>query len=201
MPTLYDIKPRFQALLRPVVRRLASGGVTANQVTVLAALLSGAVGGSLALFPDSTDVLLLVPLVLFVRMALNAIDGMLAREHGMKSPVGAILNEICDVLSDAALYLPFAWLVGLAPPLVVTVVVLAIVSEMTGVVAVQIGASRRYDGPLGKSDRAFLFGLIALLTGLGVPLAPWGNGALALASVLLLLTIINRARHALRECT
>ena len=40
------------------------------------------------------------------------------------------------------------------------IVVLTLVSEMTGVVAVQIGASRRYDGPMGKSDRAFVFEFI-----------------------------------------
>ena len=199
MPTLYDIKPRFQALLRPLVRRLASAGVTANQVTVYAAILSGGAGAFLALCPASTVALLLIPLVLFVRMALNAVDGMLAREHGMKSPLGAILNEITDVVADAALYLPFALLSGLMPALVVVVVVLAVVSEMMGVVAVQIGASRRYDGPLGKSDRALLFGLIALLTALGVPLSSWGNFALAAAIALLTLTVVNRARHALRE--
>ena len=36
MPSVYDIKPRFQALLRPLVRRLAAAGTTANQVTVAA---------------------------------------------------------------------------------------------------------------------------------------------------------------------
>ena len=43
-------------------------------------------------------------------MAFNAIDGMLAREFGQKSRLGAYLNELTDVVSDAALYLPFAWL-------------------------------------------------------------------------------------------
>lgn len=199
MPTLYDIKPRFQALLRPLVRGLATGGVTANQVTLAAAGLSLAVGALLAWRPESRVILLLVPVTLFVRMALNAIDGMLAREHGQKSPLGAVLNEICDVIADAALYLPFALLPALHPGLVVGVVVLAIVSEMTGVVAVQIGASRRYDGPLGKSDRAFLFGLLALLAGLDVSLFRWGNLLLLIAAGLLVLTVVNRARHALAE--
>ena len=54
--------------------------------------------------------LLLLPLVLFLRMALNAIDGMMAREFGQKSRLGAVLNELGDVLSDACLYLPFALL-------------------------------------------------------------------------------------------
>ena len=199
MPTLYDIKPRFQALLRPLVRGLAAGGVTANQVTLAAAGLSLAVGALLAWRPESRVILLLVPVILFVRMALNAIDGMLAREHGQKSPLGAVLNEICDVIADAALYLPFALFPELDSGLVVGVVVLAIVSEMTGVVAVQIGASRRYDGPLGKSDRAFLFGLLALLAGLNVSLFRWGDILLLIALVLLVVTVINRAKKALAE--
>ncbi len=199
MPTLYDIKPRFQALLRPLVRKLAAGGVTANQVTVLAAVLSLLVGAALAWRPNLQLLWLLVPLTLFVRMALNAIDGILAREHAMKSPLGAILNEVGDVISDAALYLPFGLLPGLSPALITALVVLAGISEMTGVVAVQIGASRRYDGPLGKSDRAFLFGLIALLAGLGISLQVWGNIVLAVALGLLGLTILNRGRCALAE--
>jgi len=199
VPTLYDIKPRFQALLRPLVKCLAAAGVTANQVTLAAAGLSLAVGAALAWRPQSRLILLLVPITLFVRMALNAIDGMLAREHGQKSPLGAVLNEICDVVADAALYLPFALFPELDSGLVVGVVVLAVISEMTGVVAVQIGASRRYDGPLGKSDRAFLFGLLALLAGLNVPLFRWGDILLWIALVLLVLTVINRAKQALAE--
>lgn len=199
MPTLYDIKPRFQALLRPLVRRLAAAGVTANQITLLAAGLSILVGGCVAWRPGFITLWLLIPVILFVRMALNAIDGMLAREHAMKSPLGAILNEIGDVVADAALYLPFALLPGLSPALVLGIVILAGVSEMIGVVAVQIGASRRYDGPLGKSDRALLFGLFALLAGLGVSLQIWGNVVLVAALVLLVLTILNRGRRALAE--
>ncbi len=96
MPSIYDLKPRFQALLRPITRGLAAAGVTANQVTVAAAVLSIAVGACIAISPERRWPLLLVPPFLFVRMALNAVDGMLAREHGMKSPLGAVLNELGD---------------------------------------------------------------------------------------------------------
>jgi len=199
MPTIYDIKPAFQGLLRPLVARLAAAGVTANQVTIAAAALSCAAGGALAWRPQSLWPLLLMPAVLFARMALNAIDGMLAREHNMKSPLGGILNELSDVVSDAALYLPFAFVPGLSSALVIAVVLLAIVSEMAGVVAVQIGASRRYDGPLGKSDRAFLFGLLGLLGGLGVAFGRWTDIVLAVACLLLVITVLNRSRKALAE--
>ncbi len=197
MASIYDLKPRFQALLRPLVIGLAHAGVTANQVPLAALVLSLVCGTLIALFPDSPWPLLALPPVLFVRMALNAIDGMLAREHAMQSSLGALLNELGDVLSDSALYLPLALVAPLNAPLVVTVVLLAIISEMAGVVAIQIGADRRDDGPMGKSDRAFVFGALALLLGLGVDLASWVNYLLFGMAALVALTVFNRARRAL----
>jgi len=199
MASIYQIKPAFQSLLRPLVTSLARMGVTANQITVSAVLLSIAMGAWLALAPDSRTALLAVPAVLFVRMALNAIDGMLAREHDMKSALGAILNELGDAVSDTALYAPFALIVGIEPGLVIACVVLALLTEMTGVVAVQIGASRRYDGPMGKSDRAFAFGLLALLLGLGVEPGTWSIALLILVATLQVVTVFNRGRRALAE--
>jgi CDP-diacylglycerol--glycerol-3-phosphate 3-phosphatidyltransferase len=199
MASIYDLKPAFQNLLRPFARALFRAGVTANQITVLAALLSAAVGACLWFYPLARWPLFLVPAFLFVRMALNAIDGMLAREHGQKSRLGAVLNELGDVMADAALYLPFAARPGFDARLVVVAVILAIVSEMTGVVALQIGATRRYDGPMGKSDRAFAFGFFALLLALGVRSGRWQTLALAIVCVLLAATIVNRARRALCE--
>jgi CDP-diacylglycerol--glycerol-3-phosphate 3-phosphatidyltransferase len=215
MPSIYQIKPRFQALLRPLVRGLASAGVTANQVTLAAAVMSIAAGVVLAKWAFVPAVWFLLPVVLFLRMALNAIDGMLAREHGQKSPLGAYLNELCDVISDAALYLPFALIPALqqhqfaafgvawAPVvdaiIVVVAVQLAALSEMAGLVALQVGAERRYDGPMGKSDRALAFGLLAFLHGLGFIPALWLKWAIVLIALLTAWTIVNRVRAGLRE--
>ena len=198
MPSIYQLKPAFQNLLRPVTATLARSGVTANQVTLAAMLLSFGVGFCLWQFHAERWPLLLLPIFLFIRMALNAIDGMLAREHGQKSALGAMLNELGDVLSDAALYLPFAVLPGVSPMLVVWVVLLAVISEMSGVAALQIGASRRYDGPMGKSDRAFVFGALALVQWLGW-MGEWVNWLLVGMLLLLALTTLNRARKALQE--
>ncbi len=198
MKTIYDLKPAFQGLLRPVVRGLARRGVTANQVTVAAVVLSVFQGAALAAWPDSRWPLLLMPVVLFLRMALNAIDGMLAREHGMKTPLGALLNELGDVVSDVALYLPLALLEGVGPAWIVGIVLVSVMGEMTGVIAVQMGGTRRYDGPLGKSDRAFAFGALALALGLGAVPGAWLDYVLAGLLGLAVVTVLNRARHALR---
>jgi CDP-diacylglycerol--glycerol-3-phosphate 3-phosphatidyltransferase len=132
-------------------------------------------------------------------MALNAIDGMLARQYNQKSALGGLLNEVGDVVSDAALYLPFALLPGVHAWLVVAVVLLATLTEYIGVCAVMVGASRRYDGPMGKSDRAFVFGACALALGLGYPAGIWLQVVLAIVALLSLLTVLNRGRDALRE--
>ena len=105
--TLYEIKPKFQNLLRPLVVRLHAQGITANQVTLFAMLTSVVLGALLMCFPDPRFFITL-PVFLFFRMALNAIDGMLAREFNQQSTIGAILNEVGDIISDAALYLAFA---------------------------------------------------------------------------------------------
>lgn len=201
MASIYDLKPKFQALLRPITKDLARRGVTANQVTVFAALISMVTGACLGVLPNEAWPLLMVPAILFVRMALNAIDGMLAREHDMKSKLGALLNEIGDVVSDTALFLPLAWVSGVCAPLMASIVALSVISEMTGVVAVQIGASRRYEGPMGKSDRAFVLGLVCLLLGCGVEHDKyrWLDVTLWLMAVLLCVTILNRAKRALKE--
>lgn len=199
MVSIYDVKPRFQALLRPITRALAGAGTTANQVTVLAMLASLGVGLCIALWPEARWPLFVLPGFLFVRMALNAIDGMLAREHGQQSSLGAVLNELSDVVSDAALYLPLALIPGMPAPWVVVSVVLAGLTEMTGVVGVQIGASRRYDGPMGKSDRAFFLGALALLLALGVGPGEWTLWFFVVLALALAWTSVRRARNALAE--
>lgn len=199
MPSIYDLKPAFQSLLQPLVKSLHARGISANQVTLTAVALSLIGGGMIAWKPDENWPLLVLPAVLLLRMSLNAIDGMLARDYAQQSKLGAMLNELGDVISDAALYLPLAWLPRVYAPLVVGIVILSILSEMTGVVAVQIGARRQYQGPMGKSDRAFWLGAMAFALGVGVAPGNWINWLFAIMLVMLLITITNRVRTALKE--
>jgi CDP-diacylglycerol---glycerol-3-phosphate 3-phosphatidyltransferase len=195
--SIYQIKPQFQALLRPLVRTLFGMGVTANQVTVLACALSIVLGVCLYIWPVSWA-FALVPVWMFLRMALNAIDGMLAREHGQASKLGAFLNEITDVLADAALLLPLAVVAPFHPLAVGVVILLAAVSEFTGVLGQTVGASRRYDGPMGKSDRAFVFGAVYLWLAIA-PLPYWMAWSLPVIAALICWNIVNRIRLALAQ--
>lgn len=199
MLSIYQLKPRFQNLLRPLVRRLHTSRVTANQVTLTALVLSVLVAAVVAWQPEQRWVFLLVPLWMLLRMAFNAIDGMLAREFGQQSRLGAYLNELSDVAADSALYLPFALVAGVWPAVVIAVVLLAAISEYAGVLGLMVGASRRYDGPMGKSDRAFAFGVIATGISCGLLSAVWINALLLVIAALSLLTLVNRVARGLKE--
>lgn len=196
--TLYRLKPAFQSLLRPLVTRLARRGVTANVVTTAALLGSVALGALLALHPERTTLFLLLPVWMLVRMGLNAIDGMLAREFGQQSALGAYLNELADVVSDAALMLPFVFVSPFGWASVGAVIFLATVSEMAGALGPMVGAPRRYDGPMGKSDRAFVFGALALAVGLLGGLPGWTFWLMPVIGLAILSNTINRVRNGVR---
>lgn len=194
--SIYKLKSSFQNLLRPLVGRLAERGVTANQVTLFAALVSVGIGVLLLANPQPA-LFALVPIWMLLRMALNAVDGMLAREHGQKSALGGYLNEITDVVSDAALYLPFALIAPFSLPWLTAVVFLATLTEFTGVLGVAHGKGRSYEGPMGKSDRALLFGALgALVAGFGT-LPDWTWHIQPMVCVLLVWTVVNRVRAGL----
>lgn len=199
--SIYDFKPRFQAFLRPFVSVLARAGVTANQVTVVACLVSLVLGIWLYGTPQAWAYAL-VPLWMLLRMALNAIDGMLAREHGQQSVLGAYLNELTDVISDAALYLPFACIAPFDGLWVGLVIFLAALSEFAGALGATVGAGRRYDGPMGKSDRAAVFGVLGAavaftggdLSGAQPLLAVALDGLMPIVAALTAWTVVNRIR-------
>ena len=194
--TLYTLKPVFQGLLRPAMFWLNRRQVTANHVTLAAVGLSLATGAALMLFP-CPGLFFLLPVVLFVRMALNALDGMLARECQQPSRLGAVLNETGDVLSDIALYLPFIALPDSNAPLVLIMLLCMVMTEFCGLLAQSLNGARSYAGPMGKSDRAFAFGAWGLALSVWPQCGQWNNAVWAVAIVLLIWTSVNRCRSAL----
>ncbi|OCG37991.1 CDP-alcohol phosphatidyltransferase [Gilliamella sp. Fer2-1] len=199
MLSIYQLKPKFQAFLRPYADYLYSANITANQVTLMAGFGSILIAFIVGRFAAYQWIFGLIPIWMFIRMALNAIDGMLAREYNQKSNLGAYLNEMCDVVSDCALLLIFTQINQVDTSLVIVIVLLSFLTEYVGVLGLMVGCARRYDGPMGKSDRAFAFSLISL--GIATYLLPldWLNILLLLITFLLLITVINRVRKGLQE--
>lgn len=199
MPTIYDLKPRFQQLLRPLSLVLYRRGVTANALTLTAVVSSLLYGSWMLLDSSARTAFLLLPLFMLLRMALNALDGMIAREFQQQTRLGFILNETGDVVSDAALYTPFAFLPGVYPGAVAAFLFLSVLTEFVGVLGAAIGGERRYEGPLGKSDRAFLFGVLGVLVALYPGILPYLDPGFLVIAVMLGWTSLNRGRRALRS--
>lgn len=199
MLSIYQLKPAFQNLLRPLVKHINHCGITANQVTVLAAVISLMTGLLIIGFIQHVWLFALIPVWMILRMAFNAIDGMLAREFGQQSRLGAYLNELCDVIADTALILPFALIPDVSLTAVLLVTLLAMFSEYAGALGPMVGASRRYDGPMGKSDRAFVIGVLAIGVATGWLDASGVDAVMWLLSALLVYTAVNRVRQGLQE--
>jgi CDP-diacylglycerol---glycerol-3-phosphate 3-phosphatidyltransferase len=173
MSSLSTWKSTFQARLRPYAERLYENGITPNQIT-LATLAAMAFEGALLLaYPGRWFPLLLLPIALSLRLALNTMDGMIAREHGLTTRLGKILNDLGDVLSDGFLYLPLM-AIPFAPEVLIGLAVLAgIAAEFTGVLAESLSGEGRYAGSFGKYERAIAFGIAGLLMALGAEPGWW----------------------------
>ncbi|MCY1026469.1 CDP-alcohol phosphatidyltransferase family protein, partial [Mammaliicoccus sciuri] len=153
----------------------------------------------LSIFHDNKWIFILMPIVMFVRMALNAIDGVMAKRYQMKSHLGLLLNELGDVISDLFLFIPFVLIAEDYGIGIMLFISLSIISEMAGVTVRVIGSSRRYDGPMGKSDRAFIVGFISFLIFVHLNIIPYLHFVFYVCSILMLINIYNRITNGLKE--
>ena len=163
MISIYKLKPKFQKLLQPLLLLLKRIGVSPNHITVFTIFFSLLIGYILFLAIDNSFWFIVVALGLLIRMMLNALDGMMANQFNLQSKLGEILNEIGDVISDIAIFFPFLYFEAIKSEYVILFIFLSIINEFCGVLAKLISGSRRYDGPMGKSDRAFLVGIICIV--------------------------------------
>ena len=197
--SLTFLKPRVRKPLRPVAARLAQIGVTANQVTLTSLAGSVLVGALLCLFPGDPVLFAMLPLWLLARMMCATIDGTLAIEFRQKSRLGGILNEMGDIVSDVALFLPLAFVPPFSMAAITCVIFFIVSSELAGIVGPTLGSVRRLEGPLGKADRAIVLSVIAISIAV---LGRLPDHAFVLAPAIalgLMVTIWNRLRFALAE--
>jgi CDP-diacylglycerol--glycerol-3-phosphate 3-phosphatidyltransferase len=193
----YNIKPKFQQLLKPLLEGLYKLKITANQITLSAILLSVIIGVNFWLHPSGMA-LLLVAFGLLFRMALNALDGMMARTYNMQSKLGEVLNEFGDIVSDLFIYIPLIKLAGAKWYIVIGFIMLSTLNEFAGILAKVIGGERRYDGPMGKSDRALLIGALCLTYYFWGGVYLYVNYIFTFSMLLLLLSTYNRLKNSLK---
>ena len=198
MISVYNIKPKFQQLIKPVMEFLHQKKFTPNHITLIA-LIGSILTGIFVYLDTGWFYLLVVPFYLFIRMALNAIDGMMARAYNKQSALGEVLNELGDVLADLAIFYPLLLKFGMDkhPNLLVGFIALMIINEFVGVLGKAMGGERRYEGPMGKSDRALFFGLLCLVVFLFPVVLPWIYYLIILVVLAMLVSTIARIKNSL----
>ncbi len=132
MISIYQIKPKFQQLLKPALHILHKRSISANQITIAAIVLSFLIGLSFWKAESYPFLFLVVPVGLLIRMALNALDGMIARTYDQQSKLGEILNELGDVVSDVVIYFPLILYFQNDLYLIITFSCLGIINELQG---------------------------------------------------------------------
>jgi CDP-diacylglycerol--glycerol-3-phosphate 3-phosphatidyltransferase len=197
MISVYQLKPRFQQLLLPILNQLHKQHITANKITIVAIVWSAFIGVLLFMSNSHPIYLLFVAFGLLVRMALNALDGMMARNFNQQSKLGEVLNELGDVVSDTIIFSALFSFSYTNSMLVFLFIVLSIMNEFSGVLAKLISGTRRYDGPMGKSDRALLIGLWCLLYFIFPTIGFVFNTVLFVVIILLLISTYKRLSNSL----
>lgn len=199
MISVYDLKPKFQQMLTPLLDFLVKRQFTPNIITLIALAGSFLVGIIIWLTRGNPVWLLILPVWLFLRMALNAIDGMMARKYNMGTALGCILNELGDVLSDLALYLPLGLVVTESFSMVLLFSIGAVLTEFCGVLGYALAVKRHYEGPMGKSDRAFLVGVLSMITIFWNEVKMYWSWVFLIAMFLTIWTCFNRINGILKE--
>jgi len=196
--SVYQLKSSFQNLLTPIMMKLYRANVSANQVTLFTFFCSLLMAVILVTVND-VAIWLLLPIFMFLRMAGNAIDGMLARQHNQQTDVGFLLNEITDILADAALLLAFSAIAGFDSYWIISLLLLTWLSEFIALIVQIINGERDNSGPMGKSDRALFLSIFAILIGLGVDSLLLSSWFFVIGHSLLMVTCFNRIKNGLKK--
>ncbi|MBV7439961.1 CDP-alcohol phosphatidyltransferase family protein [Weeksellaceae bacterium TAE3-ERU29] len=198
MISIYNIKPQFQKLLMPILTFLHKKGISANQITISAIILSLVIGVLFWNADKNHWLFLALPIGLLVRMALNALDGMLARKYNQITAKGELLNELGDCISDVFVFFPLLKFQPESLYLVVVFIVLSLINEYAGIMGKVITGERRYEGPMGKSDRAFLLGLYGVLSFFSINITSISNYIFLILIILLGISTWIRIKKTLK---
>jgi len=182
---IYSIKPYFQKVLSPLANLFVKLKIHPTIINLMALIFSICTGVFLFFKNDFYSLLLFVPVLVFIRIAFNALDGMVARGLNVSSAKGEVYNEFFDRLSDIFIFTGLAFSFILTRDRIVSFllsfryfscinctlktaiavninfilgfifIILVLLNSYLGILAKSAGGKRIYAGILGKADRMF----------------------------------------------
>lgn len=147
--------------------------------------------------------LLIAPLLCFLRLWCNMLDGMVALASGKASPRGEIVNELPDRISDLLIFIGIAHSHLANPFLAYWAAILALMTAYIGTLGQAVTGHRRFEGLMSKQHRILVLAIGAWTAFFLKSTAPLGFSILDWTLFLILAgciqTIIVRLRKMLSE--
>jgi phosphatidylglycerophosphate synthase len=166
-----QLRTRSRAWPSAIARRLASAGVTPNQVSVASVVFAFIAGHALFFagerVGDSATLWLVVAAAgIQLRLLCNLLDGLLAIEGGLKTKTGELYNEIPDRIADimillgagVAIHEVWEWGIWLG----VFATILALLTAYVRLLGGSLGLPQDFSGPMAKQHRMFVLTVGAL---------------------------------------
>ena len=199
---LYQLKFPYRVILEPLAKKMIN--VNPDLLGYLAAFLSIFTGLGY-LWTNLHPWLFLVAIILiFARMTLNTVDGVIAIAQGKKDLRGEIVNALPDRYSDIFLFAGIAFSPYCNTVLGVLGMATVFLVSYTGMLGKAIGVNWQHQGPLGKIERLTLIIIasflqyLTIIFGIRLPIT-----VLSLTMILFIflgqISVYYRVRGMLRE--
>lgn len=190
---IYSTKSMWQKALKPIVAVSVRYHIHPDFFTYSAIGVSVVAGISLYLTGKNHRWLWLVAPCVLLRLLLNLLDGLVARELHLADTFGELKNEFGDRIADIVIFLGPAFGVYADFRLVIVLLSLILCISYLGILGKAMMGVRVYSGIYGKGDRMISLAIFSLYPAITGNLNSF-NWFIALASLAALITIIQRVR-------
>lgn len=165
------LKSRQSPFFQKLAARVAKKGATPNSISFFSFVFGAAAGLAFAVTSCSPAWLaricfLAAAVFIQLRLICNLIDGMVAVEHGKRSPVGDLWNEVPDRFSDVATIVGAGYAFGGHPLLGFIGAILALLTAYVRALGASVGAGQIFAGLGGKPQRMFVLTVTAVAAAL-----------------------------------
>lgn len=163
----YALRRRIQGVL-PAFRRVDPNAISWSLLPVGAATAAAI---WLAAREGPAWLWLAVVGLVFLRMVLGTLDGLVAVEFGKGTARGELVNRIAPELCDVMYLLAFAFARPEWTPWAIGALALAWLTTFAGLLGAVVGKPTQSVGPVGQTDRLAALQVFAFLAFLGATLA------------------------------
>ena len=150
----------FRRTAHASVRVCVRAGVHPDAVSYASVVAAGLAAGCFAMAGRWPLLLIVGPVLCFVRLWFNMLDGMVALASGKASPRGEIVNELPDRVSDVVIFVGVAHGGWANPFLGYWAAILAVMTAYVGTLGQAVTGRRRFEGWMSKQWR-----MVALAAG------------------------------------